>query len=649
MQQDSPDMDAPFSRQAQRFQPVDHAHVRFTEGFWKSWQDILRDITIPTQYKRLEEEKFLEVLDFKSPPGPLARPIQPSGLSMQHFFDSDFGKWIEAASYMLKYQRNPDIEAKIDDIVARLGEGQMPDGYLNSWFIRREPEKRWTNLRDLHEMYSMGHLLEGAIAYYEATGKRAFLDTMLKAVDHIITQFGTEDGKLKGYDAHAEVELALMKLYRLTGEDRHLQLARYFVDERGQMPSYFDEEARKRGEKPDDYVYKTYAYSQAHKPVRAQEEVEGHAVRATYLFSAMADLAFETEDPTLWTALEKLFAHMTSKLLYVTGGIGSSGDNEGFTRDFDLPNETAYAETCAAIALGFWVSRMAQIDLDSRYTDILELIAYNGALSGIARDGEHYFYENVLESHGQHRRWKWHYCPCCPTNIARFIASLGGYVYSSTKDALAVHLYAAGEAAIMLGDQSVRITQKTAYPWDGDIRLSLDLDEALDFTLHLRIPGWCDNASIDINGEAINLSDVTVKGYANLTRRWQRSDEIRLILPMPAVRLYAHPDVSEDFGRVAIKRGPLVYCAEEADLDFPPQRLRLPVDARFKASFEKDLLGGTTILTCKAQAADDTSWGDGLYSKSKVRMTETTLTAIPYHLWANRHKGGMLVWLQEEA
>ena len=637
-----------FSLPRERFKPVDHAKVRFTGGFWQSWQETVRDVTIPTQHMRLEEEKFLEVLDFKSPAGPLARPIQPSGLSMQHFFDSDFGKWIEAASYMLKYQRNAEIEAKIDAIVEKLGEGQMPDGYLNSWFIRREPDKRWTNLRDLHEMYSMGHLLEGAIAYFDATGKRAFLDIMLKAVDHIIDTFGSEDGKLRGYDAHEEVELALLKLYRLTGDERHLQQAKFFVDERGQMPSYFDDEALRRGEKPGDYVFKTYAYSQAHKPVREQSEVEGHAVRATYLFSAMADLAFETKDEALWSALERLYDHMTSKLLYITGGIGSSGENEGFTRDFDLPNETAYAETCAAIALGFWMHRMAQIDLDARYTDLLELVAYNGALSGIARDGEHYFYENVLESHGQHRRWKWHYCPCCPTNIARFIGSLGSYVYSATDSALAVHLYAESHADLMVGNTPVSIAQSTTYPWDGDIALTLTPASDADFTLYLRIPGWSEGASLLINGETVDLAAITAKGYAAITRIWKAGDTLRLSLPMAVKRFRAHPDVSENFGKVALKRGPVVYCVEETDIGLPPQRLRLPQEATFESRFDPDLLGGAVKLTTTAKAADATSWPQALYATAKPGFIETTLTAIPYHLWANREAGGMLVWLQED-
>jgi hypothetical protein len=365
-----------------RYVPADHTRVTFDGGFWKSWTDTVRDVTIPTQHMRLDEEGFLEVLDFDKPAGPLARPIQPSGLSMQHFFDSDFGKWIEAASYTLKNSPNPDVEAKIDAIVEKLEHGQMADGYLNSWFIRREPERRWTNLRDLHEMYSMGHLLEGAVAYFEATGKRRFLDVMIRAVDHIIDTFGREPGKLRGYDAHEEIELALVKLYRVTRDPRHLKLATYFVDERGQMPSYYDEEARKRGEDPASYVFQTYAYSQAHMPVREQTQVVGHAVRAMYLFSAMADLAFENDDESLKSTCDRLFDNLVGRQLYVTGGLGPSASNEGFTREYDLPNETAYAETCAAVALGFFSHRMAQIELDSKFTDKLETVLYNGALSG---------------------------------------------------------------------------------------------------------------------------------------------------------------------------------------------------------------------------------------------------------------------------
>ncbi|MBB4122060.1 glycoside hydrolase family 127 protein [Martelella radicis] len=630
----------------ERYVPVDHTRVAFNAGFWKSWQETVRDVTIPTQHKRLEEEGFLEVLDFDNPPGPLARPIQPSGLSMQHFFDSDFGKWIEAASYTLKNHPNPDIEAKIDAIVEKLEHGQMEDGYLNSWFIRREPEKRWTNLRDLHEMYSMGHLIEGAVAYFEATGKRRFLDVMIRAVDHIIDTFGPEPGKLRGYDAHEEIELALVKLYRVTGDPRHLKLSTYFVDERGQMPSYFDDEARRRGEDPADYVYETYAYSQAHKPVREQNEVVGHAVRAMYLLSAMTDLAFENDDPSLKDAADRLFANLTGRQLYVTGGLGPSAANEGFTRAFDLPNETAYAETCAAVALGFWCSRLAETDLDGKYTDQLETVLFNGALSGIARDGEHYFYENVLESHGQNRRWKWHYCPCCPTNIARFITSLGQYFYTTKGNEIAVHLYGANAAEFDLDGTFVRLRQETAYPWEGDIRMTLGLFQPTDLTLKLRIPGWCRRVRATLNGRDVPL--VAVKGYVTVSDTFEDGDELRLSFDMPVERLYAHPAVGEDAGRVAFRRGPVVYCVEETDIGIEPQRLRIAPDASLEARYDADLLGGAVVLEGEGFEAATDGFDGGLYRTSPPALKPRPFRAIPYHLWANREAGAMQVWLTEK-
>jgi uncharacterized protein len=635
------------SERVKRYLPADHTKVSFDGGFWKSWTETVRNVTIPTQHMRLQEEGFLEVLDFDKPPSALARPIQPSGLSMQHFFDSDFGKWIEAASYTLKNHPNPEIEAKIDAIVASLEKGQMQDGYLHSWFIRREPEKRWTNLRDLHEMYSMGHLLEGAIAYFEATGKRRFLDVMSRLVDHIIDTFGTEPGKLRGYDAHEEIELALIKLYRLSGDPRHLKQALYFVNERGQMPSYFDEEARKRGEKPEDYVYQTYAYSQAHKPVREQTEVVGHAVRAMYLFCAMADLAYEAQDESLKTACDRLFDNLIGHQLYVTGGLGPSASNEGFTREFDLPNETAYAETCAAVALGFWSHRMAQTDLDSKYTDQLETIMFNGALSGLARDGEHYFYDNVLESHGQHRRWRWHYCPCCPTNLARFITSLGQYFYSSTDDSLAVHLYGENKAELSVGKAFVRLQQKTEYPWNGDIRIEIGTDAPADFSLRLRIPGWCRKATLEVNGQTVDLGEVVTKGYAVIAREWHDGDVIRLSFDMPINRIHAHPSVSENAGCVALKRGPVVYCIEETDLGMEPQRLRLPPSADISAHYDSLLLGGTAVLEGTAFEAETSDWDNKLYRTAPPSLKARPFKAIPYHLWANREPGAMAVWLQE--
>ncbi|MEV4606933.1 glycoside hydrolase family 127 protein [Neorhizobium sp. LMR1-1-1.1] len=635
------------ARHFDRLVPIEHHRVAFPDGFWKSWSETVRKTTIPTQHKRLEEEGFLEVLDFDKPPAPLARPIQPSGLSMQHFFDSDFGKWIEAASYTLKNAPNAELEAQIDAIVEKLEQGQMEDGYLNSWFIRREPDKRWTNLRDLHEMYSMGHLLEGAVAYYEATGKHRFLDVMIHAVDHIDATFGSEPGKLRGYDAHEEIELALVKLYRITKDPRHLKLAAYFIDERGQIPSYYDEEARLRGENPADYVYKTYAYSQAHRPVREQSQVVGHAVRAMYLFSAMTDLAHENDDPTLKQACDRLFDNLTSRQLYVTGGLGPSASNEGFTREYDLPNETAYAETCAAVALGFWSHRMAQIDLDAKFTDALETVLFNGALSGISRDGEHYFYENVLESHGQHRRWKWHYCPCCPTNIARMITSLGQYFYSGKAEELAVHLYGANTAELDLGNTYLRLKQETLYPWDGDVRIQLGLSRQADFTIRFRIPGWCRSWTISINGVTLDADGIVEKGYATIRRSWADGDEIRLSFDMPVERLYAHPAVGEDADRVALKRGPVVYCVEETDIGMEPQRLRLSASGTIEARFDPELLGGAVVLEGEAMEAQVEDWKAGLYRNSPAAFRPRRFKAIPYHLWANRDAGAMQVWLAE--
>jgi len=629
----------------ERYLPADHTKVDFSGGFWESWSETVRKVTVPSQHRRLDEEGFLEVLNFRDPPALLVRPIQPSGLSMQHFFDSDFGKWIEAASYTLRNHPNPELENKIDDIVDKLAMGQLPDGYLNSWFIRREPDKRWTNLRDLHEMYSMGHLLEGAVAYFEATGKRRFLDVMLKLVDHIIDTFGPEPGKRQGYDAHEEMEIALIKLYRVTKDPRHLQLATFFIDARGQMPSYYDDEARRRGDDPRNYIFKDYSYSQAHMPVREQTEVTGHAVRAMYLFSAMADVAVETGDMSLLAACNRLFDNLTTRQLYVTGGLGPAHSNEGFTREYDLPNDTAYAETCAAVALAFWGHRMAQIDLDARFTDHVELVLFNGALSGISRDGEHYFYDNVLESQGENRRWKWHYCPCCPTNIARLLASLGSYFYTTRGTDLAIHLYGANRAELTVDGGTVAVTQATHYPWDGDIRITVSPDAPKRLALKLRVPGWCRTATFEVNGKPVQ--PVVTRGYATIERVWRAGDEIRLRLEMPVERLSAHPAVTQDTGRVALKRGPVVYCLEEVDNGIAPQRFVLN-DSPIESEFVPGLLGGAVVLSGEAEATSADGWGGALYRSGPPLREPRRFRAIPYHLWANREAGGMQVWIRAD-
>lgn len=628
-----------------RLNPVPHTRVTFHAGFWAERTRVNREVTIPTQFQRLEEEGFIEVLDVDQPPKPLVRPINEYGLSMQMFFDSDFGKWIEAASYSLATHPDPAIEAKIDFLVEKLDHAQLADGYLNSWFIRRDPEKRWTNLRDWHEMYSMGHLVEGAVAYFQATGKRRFLDVMIRCVDHIASRFGREPGKLRGYDAHEEIELALVKLFRATGEPRFLDLARYFIDERGtQDPHFFDEEARSHpGGKP--FNFGTYEYSQSHRPVREQDQVVGHAVRAMYLYSAMADLAAEDGDVALKAALDKLWKHLTGRQLYVTGGMGPAVENEGFTRAFDLPNETAYAETCAAVSLVFWAHRMAAIDLDARYADHMELALHNGALSGVSLAGDRYFYENPLESHGQHRRWLWHYCPCCPTNLARLVASLGGYIASRDDENVAIHLYAASTIDFDVGGRALRLTQQTAYPWDGDIRITVGAREPVPATLWLRIPGWCRKATVTVNGESVDVAGATRKGYCGINRRWEEGDEIRLALDMPVERLRAHPDVGMDADRVALRRGPVVYCVEETDNPAPPQHMRLLGEAA-EVRDAPDLLGGIVTLAVPATIDQTADWRDTLYRPEPAETVRGTLTAIPYFAWANREPGAMQVWLR---
>lgn len=628
-------------------QPIDPARIRFTDGFWADRTKRVREVTVPALLRRLDEEGWLDTLDFGRPPGPLVRPVQPSGLSMQHFFDSDIGKWIEAASLaMATGGRDGAIEARIDAIAERYAAGQMPDGYLNAWFIRREPARRWTNLRDWHEMYSLGHLVEGAVAYARATGKRRLLDVVLRAVDHAMATFGPGPGQRRGYDAHAEMELAMVRLHTLTGDPRHLAFARYLVDERGRMPSYFDDEARARGQDPAAYHYRTYAYSQAHRPVREQAEVVGHAVRATYLYAAMADMARADGDTDLAAACHRLFDRLVTRQLYVTGGIGPSADNEGFTREYDLPNDTAYAETCAAIGLGFLAHRLDRLRLDGRHADIVETVLFNGALAGLSSDGEHFFYDNVLESSGQHRRWRWHYCPCCATNIARFIAGVGQYVCSSGEDSVVVHHYASCSADVDVGGGLVQLQQDTRYPWDGTVRLRLRPDRPRRLKLLLRIPGWCRSATLTIAGVPAGVAELTHDGYCSIDRDWTGDEEVVLTLSMPIDRLHAHPAVTADAGKVALRRGPVVYCVEETDVGIDPRRLRLPPDGELSAYFDPDLPGGAVAIEGSALAAASTDW-NGLYRTEPARLADHALRAVPYFLWANRTPGAMAVWLAE--
>lgn len=616
-------------------------------GFWGARADAVAARTADILYEHCVAAGMLEQINPDLPVPPLRIPFAPGRtLNMQMFWDSDIGKMIETAAYSLSRRPNPALEEKIDAIVEIYARLQAPDGYLNSWYQRREPEKRWTNLRDCHELYSAGHLLEGAIAYYEATGKSRLMDIMARYMDHIAARFGRGAGQARGYPGHQELELALVRLARATGESRYLELARYFIDERGQQPHFFEEEAMRRGEKTGEFHFRTQEYNQSHQPVRAQTKVVGHAVRAMYLYSAMADIAAETGDGSLTAALEALWQDLTATRLYVTGGMGASAANEGFTADYDLPNDTSYAETCASVGFTFWMQRMLGIAPDGRYGDALELAAYNGALAGMSLDGTQFFYENRLESVGDHRRWRWHECPCCPPNLARFVTAIGRYCYGEGEGGLAVHLYGESTAQLQIGGgRQVTLTQQTHYPWDGQVTLTVTPESPCHFTLSLRIPGWCRKASLCLNGAPLDLTGLTRRGYAHIEREWLPSDVLQLDLPMPVERLHAHPAVRQDAGLVALKRGPLVYCVEEVDASIEPHRLVLAPDAPVDARFEADLLGGVVSLEA-VLAVEEAASGVPLYSIEAPARREASVRAVPYFAWDNRAAGGMRVWLR---
>jgi DUF1680 family protein len=619
--------------------PVAYTSVTIEGGFWAPRLQAVRKRTLPFIYEQLKQDEHFAAFHENWQPGTSPTPYV--------FWDSDISKWIEAASYSLATHPDPELEAMVDEAVAFFVSKQQPDGYLNLWFIKFGPEKRWSNLRDWHELYCAGHLIEAAVAHFQATGKRTLLDAACRYADYIDRMFGREEGKRRGYPGHEEIELALVKLYRATGEERYLRLSQYFIDERGSQPHYFDIEARARGEDPAAFWARTYEYNQSHLPVREQTEVVGHAVRAMYLYSAMADLARELNDPSLFQTCERLWQHLTSTRMYITGGVGSSSANEGLTTDYDLPNDTAYAETCASIGLVLWNHRLLQLDTDQRYADLLERALYNGVLSGLALSGEAFFYENPLESHGTHHRQEWFKCACCPPNVARLLTSLGQYIYSANEADVMVHLYIQSTGNISVAGQQIVLKQESDYPWHGTIKLSLEIEQPTEFGLNLRIPGWCKQSHLTINGEAFPVEQHLHKGYVRIVRSWQSGDSITLDLAMPVERVYAHPDIPEDIDCIALQRGPLVYCLEQADNNVPLHRIRLSPTASLESHFEPALLGGITVVAADATVLETEDWSDTLYRTTPPAHHAHKLVAIPYYTWDQRQSGEMRVWIRE--
>jgi uncharacterized protein len=624
--------------------------VNLEGGFWHDRQETNRERTIPAVY---HQTKITGRID-----------AWKAGEHATHiFWDSDTAKWIEAVGYSVANYPNPEFEQQVDEVVDLMEKAQLADGYANSYFIAVEPEKRWHNLRDQHELYCAGHLIEAAIAYSQTTGKGKILDILCRYADHIDTTFGPNEDQKQGYCGHPELEMALVRLYRATGEERYLKLSQYFVEQRGQQPHYYDIEARERGEDPRSFWAKSYHYCQAHAPVREQKEVIGHSVRACYMYCAVADLALETGDAELAALSKMLWNDLTQRQMYITGGVGSQHTIEGFTHPYDLPNDTAYSETCSAISLVYWAQRMFILDTESRYIDAMERALYNCILSGVSYEGSHFFQCNPLEAYPNispysrldelsftthHRRQEWFEVSCCPPNLARLVASVGNYFYSTTPQCLYVQLYNQNRTEVSVGGSVVQIEQQTHYPWDGEIQLSLTMQQPTQFELALRVPGWCRDFQLVVNG--VEASTSLERGYVVIDREWQTGDKVRLSLAMPIERMIANPNIREDAGCVAIQRGPIVYCLEEVDNRAGLAHVTLPRASELHYVFDESLFGGVGTISGEALRQDTSQWGDGLYQPASVQQVVQTpfnFRAIPYSFWANREPGEMRVWIRE--
>jgi len=632
--------------------PVEWKNVSIDRNsFWGKKQEINRKITIPLEYKLNKKSGVFNAYkwDWWKDRGKRAP---------WRIWVGDISKWIEAASYSIALKPDRALSARIDEAVECIVKGQKSDGYIFPNPMMKE--QVFSNLQEYHELYEMGHDMEGAVALFQATGKSKFLDAMCKNADMLCRVFGRGKNQKRGYCGHPEIELALIRLYRATGNDKYLKLAKYFIDERGRRPYYFKKEMellKKKG-LPLFGWYKDekwYWYCQAHKPVRKQDEAAGHAVRLLYLYSAVADAAVIDGDRGLLDAAKRIWNNIVQKRMYVTGGVGSLPDFECFTFDHDLPNETAYAETCAAIALVFFAHRMLQVEVDSQYADVMERALYNGVLSGVGMDGETFFYANplavypkALEKVGSHRagtRQKWFGCACCPPNIARLLASLGGYVYSVAGNTAYVHLFVSGKTEFSTGDAKLKIVQKTDYPWDGRVEIKVDSTSLSAQTIAVRIPGWCRKAEASVNGKKVSLAGIVRKGYAHFQRKWGKGDKLSLNFPMPVECVEAHPAVRMNTGKIAVQRGPLVYCLEEIDNGKNLADIRLAVNPQFKTTWRKDIDGGYVAIEGRAKRRSTGKWNNKLYSAEKSAEKNIKLIAVPYHLRANRKPGEMRVWI----
>ena len=631
------------------------ARVALDDPFWGRFRETVTREGIPYQWKALNDQ-----LDADAEPSRCMRNFRIAAGKEQGEFggfvfqDSDVYKWLEGVAYSLRWKPDPALEAVADGAIEEITAAQQPDGYLDTYYIINGLDRRWTNLKDHHELYVAGHMIEAAVAYYRVTGKRALLDAAIRFVKHIDSVIGPEEGKLRGYPGHPVAEMALMRLYEVTGDPMHLKLAEYFVNERGKSPLFFEEEDARNG---NGFYWKNspfrYQYYQAGRPVRDQKDAEGHAVRAMYLYSGMADVARVTGDGSLARACRTLWESTVRRRMYVTGAVGSSEYGEAFTFDYDLPNDTVYGETCAAIGLVFFARRMLQLEPRAEYADVMERALYNGVISGMQLDGKRFFYVNPLEvvpeacekdAHKRHvrpERQKWFGCACCPPNLIRLLASLEDYVATRSGDTLYVNLYAGGE----IDGGALKLKMETNYPWQGDIRLRVTEAGDAPAAVALRIPGWCPGWTLALNGKA--LEPEVKDGYATVRRAWRAGDALSLALEMPARYVRAHSRIREDAGRVALQRGPVVYCLEEADNGGALHCVLADTHAGIDAVYEPDTLGGVVTLTTGGFREPDGDPDDAPYRFGDAPETRPVrLRWIPYYAWANRGVGEMRVWVR---
>jgi len=632
---------------------VDLKNIKITDNYLGDRIKLVTDQVIPYQWKALNDEipgapKSHSIENFRIAAGQTAGEFH--GMPFQ---DSDLAKWIEAASYSLIHQPNKELEQKIDNVIDLISAAQLENGYMNTYFTVAKPDSKWTDFSHGHELYCAGHLIEAAVAYFEATGKKKFLDIMCRFVDHIDSIMGPEPHKRQVYCGHEEIELALIKLYKVTNERRYLKLCEYFINERGKQPCFLAEENGFALGANDRWFH--LDYHQAHLPVREQVTAEGHSVRAMYLYCAMTDLAIETNDEQLKDVLKKLWDNVTNRRMYITGGIGSQGHGERFTLDYDLPNDVAYAETCASIGLIFWANRMLKMDPDGKYADILELALYNSVLSGMSLDGTKYFYVNPLEvfpetasyrhdhKHIAAQRVGWFGCACCPPNIARMLTSLGEYIYTQSNDGIQVQLYIGNESEFTIGGNKVKLSMNTNYPISGDVLIDMDVETSHTFSIGLRIPTWSSDFKVMLNGETITTGVKIVNGYLYINRQWDKGDQISLQFEMEAKKVRANPRVRENAGKIALKRGPIVFCLEEVDNGSWLTSLSIPKNAEI--TFKEK--GGKPFIQVEATRLVEDSFYGNLYGSEEVEVEKVEAKAIPYSDWGNRTPGEMLVWIRE--